>query len=269
MRGTRNFAVENLDSRMRQGLIGHWMSGTGAGATWLDRSGYQNHGVFTGSPKWSLGGPQLNRPCVYFGQTSSDLVDCGVAPIATNLTAGCYAAWVYITSVPGEMELMAKIDGVGGWVWSIFGAGQLGFFHSTDGSSQGFNSTQLIPLNTPVHVAVNQPAIQVGNITNSQFFINGVACTFDGTENPGTDNYQTDAAAHLQIGGFTLVSGSEILGWMDDVRIYNRGLGANEIALLANPNFSPVMQSARRASKAPAGVAGFPMTYYAQQRAIA
>ena len=60
------FGVEQLDQRLRHGLVGYWKFNEGSGLTACDLSGKRNHGSING-PIWSLGREHIDNALSFDG----------------------------------------------------------------------------------------------------------------------------------------------------------------------------------------------------------
>lgn len=232
----RLFTSDQLDPRFKPGNIGHWIGG-GLGSILLDRSGYGNHAAFVGAPRWVLGVNNL-RDAVQTA-AGSDRLQCGLAPIATDLTALSVSAWVYPSAIGAEQQILTKLksDNTAGWVFVIENSGILTWFAYTTGVNAIFQTTPGLTANRWWHVGYTQAAmIGVAGI----FYIQGVPVTQSLTTN-GSSSYITDAAANLCIAGREFDTAG-LTGMVDDVRLFNRVLSPAEMSELANPAFLPVVR---------------------------
>ena len=223
----RHFAPENLDPRLRAGLVGHWIGG-GSGLTWLDRSGYGRHAVLSGGPLWTLG-EGGKRSAIQFdgvddiatvsGDASLSPAQMTISVWARNLTAPVLFDGLIVKATTGSWN-----DG-----WGLWYAGPTGL------------RFYLNSYNTPAQASATIDPLVWNHIVGTwdgsavRLFVNGV----EGT--PGTfGGAPTGTTAPLGIGGWSS-SAYNIHGILDDVRIYNRALSVAEIGLLAQPSFLPVV----------------------------
>jgi len=245
--GSRSFGTPQLDQRVIPGLVGHWMGG-GSGLSWRDLSGYQNDAVFTGSPKWTIGGIRSDRSAVQLVSGGTDLLNCGSPSIFDDVATLTLTAWVYSTSFADEQQIVAKLSvAYSGWTFYIaITTGVLGWFQSATDSVL-FETNQAVTLNRWTHVAFSRSVL--AGAPSGVFYLDGVLCTL-GADQQGTGAV-SDAAQNLTIGSRE-ADGSGMAGIIDDVRVYNRVLSQVEISLLASPSFYPVVAVGRRACKTPA-----------------
>lgn len=222
----RSFSQEQLDQRLRAGLVGHWIGG-GSGNTWFDHSGYGNHGVLTGGPTWTLG--EGNKRSALSFDGVDDYVDTGF------LSPDTFSWSVWINHRDSALYNTIISDGSASYMLMDINTASVGSFWSSDGlGGQSLGVTGLT-IGTWNHITF----IREGDsITNGyKAYLNG---TLTGQANTGT----WSPVANLRIGGR---SGQEqwFKGIIADVRIYNRALSSAEVAVLASPSFSPVIQPAR------------------------
>lgn len=231
----RSFSPEQLDQRLRAGLVGHWIGG-GSGNTWFDRSGYGNHGTLTNGPVWTLGVGGKRNAIQFDGVNDYVLgsVSDQVLLITSTVTACC---WVRPLAATGTYELLAAKRNSNGssTAFQIFlntGNRRFGYYNGTN-------------------AAVGTFAPPTGEWTHLLATVTGTALTLyaNGTL---TDSITVSGGVGnggsgfpLQIGANQQSSGEYYSGLIDDVRVYNRALSSAEIALLASPSFSPVIQPYR------------------------
>jgi len=220
----RVFSNEQLDPRLRAGLVGHWIGG-GSGNTWFDRSGYGNHGTLENGPLWTLG-EGGKRAALQFSGTRK--VQTSV-PLFTGAGDITVSSWVYATTDVGTDYIQGN-----------FGLGntaglELMLATSLDGKKIGFydgafsaRSLTTVPTKTWFHAAAVRKS---GEVT---FYLNGVA---DGVF---TRANSVTGSRNWTIGNGPDYTSEAFDGSLDDVRVYNRALSESEIALLASPSFSPV-----------------------------
>jgi len=225
----RVFSNENLDPRLRAGLVGHWIGG-GSGNTWFDRSGYGNHGTLTSGPVWTLGEGGKRNALQFDGV--DDRVNITRFTVVTSRT---FAAWVRTTgtdavsSYAGNAALHILGDSTGG-AWIGFGVhgGKVRYLQYAS-PWQNVDSVKSVNDGSWHHVVASH-----SSVTNSvNVYVDGV---LDAT---GTITLDATYSALDRIGCGTY-NLDFFDGALDDVRIYNRVLSEAEVALLATPSFSPV-----------------------------
>jgi len=223
----RVFSAEQLDPRLRAGLVGHWIGG-GSGNTWFDRSGYGNHGTLTGGPTWTLGeggkrnAVQFDGTDDYVSNGQSSVLDFGT----NNFSMG---GWVQIPvgTTGGLRTIVSKFSSGGLYMQYDTDTGL--WYNGWDPSGL-FTTTYNITDGRWHHVW-----FQREGSTTVRFYIDGTLI------NSKTDYVSTSSNSNTPLAiGYILAIGRYWRGSIDDVRIYNRALSEAEVALLATPSFSPV-----------------------------
>jgi hypothetical protein len=200
--------------------ISHWKFDEGSGSTAYDSAG-DNDGTLIGDPCWVAG--KIGSYALDF-DGSGDYVDIGNT-VTHNLAKGSFTAWVLpvdLSSVCGGYNF-AYVIGAN----SYTGGGELGFRVNGDGS--GWASVQ----NTVPSGALAFPA---GSISVGSWHL--VAMTWDGSYwKLYINGVQKDSKSFPQ--GTSNASNTALIakGWdgctwngkIDDVRVYDRALSAEEI----------------------------------------
>ncbi len=217
-------------SSLEQGLVGHWTfdgkdtNWTSATAgTALDRSGNGNTGTLTSMNRsTSIDGGVLGQALIFDG--SSDYVDMGATPSSLNLTGSLsVSAWIKPdTFGGGDRGRIVDSGGAGtdGFAFNVDdfnGTDALGFFPGT-GPLTSNNS--VITLGVWQHVAVSY------NGTTATFYVNGVSVGSD------TGSPPLSTSANFLIGDRAVNNDRQFDGLIDDVRVYNRALTAEEVKQL-------------------------------------
>jgi hypothetical protein len=211
--------VELIGSVPLAGPVGHWTLDDGAGTVALDSAG-TNDGTLIGNLPWIEG--VLGGALEFDGES---YVDCGKDPSLDITGPISIALWIR-PDTDGNIETapLAKADT--GWSyqlrygWATATPNIMGFqFNATDGSR--------------VWVWVNQELL-----AGEWYHITGA---YDGTTvKCYLDGVETDSAPMAGFAGsassFLIGSDgwrSDWVGAIDDVRLYDRGLSADEIADIA------------------------------------
>ena len=102
-RSQRYFGVEQLDQRLRHGLVGYWKFNEGSGLTACDLSGKRNHGTLNG-PKWSLGREHIGNALSFDG------VDDYIRIMTTGLYTDAITleAWTKVSSTKTYQTLIGS-----------------------------------------------------------------------------------------------------------------------------------------------------------------
>ena len=219
---------------LREGLVGHWsfdgpdMFDTKA----TDRSGQGNTGVLTNGPLRTAG--KIGQALDFDG--SNDYVDAGSAASLDNLDFFTYAAWIKLDALPAsgaEMMVFTKgaakrcgIDNRGG----ANGDNTLRLFVDRSGTGTSLiASDSLISANLWYHIAC---AFDLNG--THRLYINGVEPSY-GTNTQGTVGTGADGSDTVFIGARDAPTDTDFFdGLIDDARIYNRALTADQIKRLYN-----------------------------------
>jgi hypothetical protein len=221
------------------GRKGHWRLDEGTGTTAADISGNANTGNFLGSPApiWTVTG-KIGPACLSFnggGGASDPAVNCGSGASLDNLVAQggggmTVSAWIKASGM-GEAGLGCIVDksvSTGGGRWRIRteGTNQIGFIavHATT-NLQHTSVTNAIATGAWYHVLATWDGST--NAANAKIYINGIETTYAITTN-GAGTRTDDASTDLSIGNEAF-GNRTFNGLIDEVRVYNRVLTANEI----------------------------------------
>ena len=218
----------NLASLMTKGLVGYWGMGEGAGQYAYDGSGNNNTGTLgsgsnpdSSDPTWTTG--KVGGALSFDGV--NDYVNAGTGA-SLNITGSqlTLEAWVKIGSWAGSGGYATIIENykaaTGGYLieresnnnWLLFS------LYTANGWAPCYSSSAVLLENTWYHIA------GVFNGTSMILYINGVSkatCNFAATTIGSSPN-------PVIIGG-RVVAGNNFNGLIDEPRIYNRALSAEEI----------------------------------------
>ena len=229
-RSQRYFGAEQLDQRLRHGLVGYWKFNEGSGLTACDLSGKRNHGTLINGPKWSLGREHIGNALSFDGV--DDYVDCGenIRPVS----AISISAWLKpITFQPAGAAISAGRSG-----------GYMLFYPSDPDVKFYVYTTAWQSISIPqADISLNNwhQFILTYDQTNLKVFMNGV----EKKSIPLSGDITYDDKPCI-IGGYVSATPPYaptecFKGLIDEVRIYNRALSPAEIVLFASPSFSPVV----------------------------
>jgi len=224
---------EDPASCMDYGLVGYWNFDEGTGQIAYDNSDNNNDGTLGGTSSIETSDPVWTTPTSSPSQGGvkgsalsfdgvDDYVDCGNTSEGTiELTI---SAWIYRKSEDTFDGIVCHTNGTSatdGWWFSattIANERILISFDDTDFRP----SSCTIPINTWVYVALTYNSVS----NELKWYKNGAFLETDDT----TGHSITESSAHLKIGvedsfyGFNSFDGA-----IDEVRIYNRVLSAEEI----------------------------------------
>jgi hypothetical protein len=246
---TVNKPADNSDTSLGTGLVGYWsFDGADMNATKaLDQSGNANNGTLTNGPTRAKG--KLGQGLSFDGVNDYVAVSDGT-PIQT-LGPLTYSAWIRPSSFGGASKGRIVQKNVSG---SSLGNRLLSINNSdiTKGLSftarfsslpvQNYSSNNVITLNTWQHVVVTWDGTT--DRTHINYYVNGVLTgRQDGPDGQdGSGSVNSDAGCAILIGAqggggsdCNLTDGTrQFDGQIDDVRVYNRALTAQEVNRLYN-----------------------------------
>ncbi len=204
------------------GLVGWWKLDESSGTLAADSSGYGHNGTLLNGPTWTTG-PVVGA--LNFDGTNDQvtIADSTALRISGDITI---AFW---TKKNAEATLSSSLVGKGNTsvrnyeIWEDAGTGKRLLFQQLTAGGQGINlwTTTTLEVGTWYHVA----AVVRG--TNAYFYINGAL------DNSGTRSISAPTTTDPVTFGYSGWN-DRYPGVLDEVRIYNRALAADEVAGLAN-----------------------------------
>jgi prepilin-type N-terminal cleavage/methylation domain-containing protein len=217
-----------------KGLVGHWTMNEGEGGVAHDLSGQENHGTLVNGPTWANGkvGGALDFDGV------DDYVDCGNDDILDVIDDITIISWIKTTQTTFG-SIVSKYDAVGGqrsYILSIghaeSGPGYLRLVISpTVDPYTGFGLSSNIMVNDDIWHNV----VVVFNAGESaKIFVDGVDQTGDmlGSIQSSIAISNRDLVIGSSYNNSLIPNEARFNGLIDDVRIYNRALSAEEIRLI-------------------------------------
>ncbi|MEI6438478.1 MAG: LamG domain-containing protein, partial [Candidatus Omnitrophota bacterium] len=221
---TRALTAAEVKDQYEQGLglRGWWKLDDGSGSFLLDSSIYSNNATSSGSPTWANG--MING-----GLTFASGKSAAATGSSSNAVSGAFtaSAWIYPTaSGIGYQSFLVQRSGCGSFNFQMYSSAAecanklLVNIEAVSGSQYQVCTTAAVTL--------NQWALYTGvyDGTNLKIYKNGV---LDNTANIGAVSIR-GGAYNTNIGHDSC--GSAFRGTLDDVRIYNTALTANEISRL-------------------------------------
>lgn len=227
----RYFATENLDPRLRAGLVGHWIGG-GSGNTWFDRSGYSRHAAFVGAPVWTLG-RDGQRPALAFDGVAA-IANAGTVPQLDNAAQATMALLGYRATTGDAIAANIQTGSTNWFEISIRSDGNGYFVAANGGVNYCLKAISLVGWH---HYAFVFDGTLTGN-SRVQPYVDGVALS--GLTYAGPFPSTLGSGGTMRLGAIQAVAFGKAT--LDDVRLYNRALSAAEVALLARPDYSPIIQ---------------------------
>jgi hypothetical protein len=225
--------VSNTVADPSSNLRGAWAFDEGAGTSTADGSGNGSTGNIIGSVAWTTG---KSGAALAFNGTDG-VVNAGARPALANMPAMTVSAWIKPTGTgeTGYGRIVQKGNGtmtsVGFWM-NMSNTGGLQFsVYMTPASVQRYTAGSIINM-TGIWQHVVATWDGTTNGSGIHIYRNGAEVAYGTTIN-GSGSRVDDSASTLWIGNND--SGARTFaGAMDDVRIYNRALTAQEITDLYN-----------------------------------
>jgi hypothetical protein len=230
--------------------IGHWEFEEGYGDTTHDSGTGGNNGDLASSgttcpqtgdsacPTWTNEGKFGKALDFEVDGTTDDYVDIGNPSNLRITGAITLSAWVNNESLVQNTRYITKSDGAGFRGWELYFSGDTtdlaGFQISSDGTLQSTVETTFpLSASTWYHlVGVYEPGTAV------KIYVNGVLNNQNTSSIPAS---QKDNSLNVFIGNRTACSNCYMDGKIDDVRVYNSALTADEVKLLYNQGFAASM----------------------------
>ena len=192
------------------GQIGWWMMNESGGVTVRDWSGYGNHGTSNG-PMWTDGSLSYNG--------SSDFVDIGDKAVFDSLSAITVSAWIYVPTLDTATHDICGKRVAAGDSWRLRLDNKRLYWITDTGSPAQSAWAANISAHTWYHI--------VGTYDGANQKLYGNSVLRDTDAQTGT---MGDVTESVHIGAEPKATPEDFfLGFIDEVRIYNRALSASEI----------------------------------------
>lgn len=207
----------------RAKIVGWWKFDDLAGRTAVDSSGNGYHGAITGTPQWVAG--QLGGALRLSG--SSNYVNCGLIPTATNGTGALsFCGWVN-RAVAGDHKLCSNRQGSnavgGGFTCAIYNNRME--MDLSDATTRILSRDAARPTVPPVNTWVHLAWVLDDAANTLKLYINGVlSTTATVTQSLGA------STQFFRIGSDSPNVGYYWNGMVDDLRLYDHALSEAEIA---------------------------------------
>lgn len=223
------------------GLVGWWKMTEGSGTNIPDSSGNNNAGTITGAT-WS---ERHGQKCLVFDGNDKVTIQDSASLTSSTITM---AAWVDAPSSPGYGAVMDRAGYVPGWTPMSCAM----MFHDNSSVTQDGQTFNVLNGELSISSSINGNSRSVtAQISHNRWHHIVVIAGATGTKIYRDGILQSSAASStLQIGngyglylGYRLTNGSYFSGAMRDVRYYNRGLLAADVAALFANDLSPKPQS--------------------------
>jgi hypothetical protein len=216
-----------FDPNTDPSLLGYWSFNEGSGTVAADSSGHGNNGQLMNGPLWVPG--KIAGALKFDGVDDYVLVphNAGLLPTGNEVTV---SVWINAERHTGPNNatwqgILSKGDNPRLYSLYTEASGVLHFSTGPSGAFVGTLSTGQVPLKEWVHV--------VAMVSGGQhvYYINGQPA---GTSGAGA-TLPSGSTSPLNIGRSPEETDREFLGMIDDVRLYNRALTAEEIKKLIPP----------------------------------
>jgi len=210
-----------------KGLVGYWTFDEGSGTTAYDSSGKGNNGAILGSAVRLTGSSCKKGSCLDFDGINDQVS----IPNSTSLNISksfTLQTWVLVESLPLNTE--TNFIGKNGYAQYRIGIRKAGNLHGTFGSTSGTGTAYVDFDGNPIQY----PSVGVWHNYAFSFdsYQKKVEIYVDGEQKGSTtisNNGVTQSISAVILG----LHGTDFLsGVMDEVRIYDRALSAEEIKLV-------------------------------------
>lgn len=225
----------SLTDPLSEGLAGYWKLDEGTGTSATDSSTNGNTGTLTNGPTWTTG--QIGGAVTF--DNVNDYIDLGDVSTMEGQSALTISTWINPTTLANYDGIVSKYASATSDTTLNLGGTGVGTTSSLvatirNGSdTYGYTATGKIVTGVWTHCILVFDGTQTGNSNRLKVYINGVseALTFVGTI-PATT---VANAQNLRIGR-TGSASDYFDGKIDEVRVYNRALSAEEVAQLYRVN---------------------------------
>jgi hypothetical protein len=197
------------------GLVAAYSFNEGTGGTAGDASGNGHTGAISGAA-WSTQG-RFGNALSFDGV--NDWVTVNSSSLLNLTTAMTVEAWVFPTTATGKRNVLIK-EGTNRDIYNLYArsGGNLSEIYAFIGGQNRSAESSPLPANVWTHIA------GVYDGTALRLYVNGVQVAVNNLASGLIDT----SNGPLRIGGNS-IWGEFFLGWIDEVRIYNRALSAAEI----------------------------------------
>lgn len=228
----------NTFASTRDGLVGWWKFEEGTGTNAADSSWNGNAGTLTNSPTWVSNCPRGN--CISYQATNAYTL-LGT-PTALNLTGTMsISCWIYPTVSDTQARgIVANLDAPGNLSqWSLeYGRTAQRIGALANGASVAVTGSNDVSLNKWHYVAMTRSG-STGNWTYTLYLDGALDNSASGVAN----NPNAQQSASIGRYGAFANDSFTFKGAIDDVRIYNRAITAQEVKDLYNAgqrlNYAP------------------------------
>jgi hypothetical protein len=214
---TRLVCADGTGYTQPPGLVGYWNLDQGSGTIAYDSSGYNNHGTIYGA-SWTSG--KVNSALNFDGL--NDYVDCGNSATLDPIQGATIEAWVNFNQLPSVakhiMEIASRSGGGTDLDLQTETDNRFKFFIGTGAPNVAISNT-VVKTNKWYHII---GTYQANN--NIKIYVNGVlekTTLISITRNTNPNIFSIGQSGYWP--------GRFFNGTIDEVKIYNRALSAEEI----------------------------------------
>ncbi len=225
-----NSADSQADSQidpLQKGMVGYWELDDGSGTSAADASGNGNTGTLTNGPTWTTG--KINGAVTFnSGATNGQYIDAGASVDDSITNAFALSAWISPEGLSGQREIMRNDAGNGNRGIDIRTNGAHAEVYTYNGAVRSVMGSITLSTSVWTHIVGTYDG------TSLKLFVNGVQ---DGTLSTSGNVVLSSTSLFIGSGvyqGFLAGSQGEFRGKIDEVRVYNRALSADEVAKLYN-----------------------------------
>jgi hypothetical protein len=213
-------------TNVTSGLVGYWPMNEGSGTNTADMSGNGNTAWFTNAPYWTNG--VLGNALYFNGGTVTGAYAVATnSSVFSNATSLTVCAWVKWSGAQANIPFVSK--------WVVSGSWGL-LLDTTFGTKLQFAVEVGAALKTAISTSTYNDgawhhACGVFDGAHVLLYVDGNKEVVTGTATPGPiDN----TSSSICFGGYGNPLNTHIIGFIDDVRVYNRALNATEVWDLYN-----------------------------------
>jgi len=216
--------VSSLDTD--PALVGWWKFDEGIGTTAADSSSNAITGTFVGSPAWLTGSSaKVGNGALSFNGSNSALSTQNTTLLGSGALTVC--AWINPSAWTDPQGLHVIMSDAK-FYFAAYKAGSTSYLYFTsDNVSKALSSANSISLNQWQHVCAVRDATGIANL-----YVNGAQ---SGAANQNSGAPTPSGGWAVVIGAGAPKNGYFFNGAIDDLRVYSRVLGANEISQLYSP----------------------------------
>jgi len=218
----RTISKYSDQSNINAGLVGWWKFDESAGNSTVDSSGNGITGTLVNSPAWVSG--KLNNALQFVRASSMKVTLASNSALAMGSNSFTFAAWIYADSY-ASWRWHGVIGAAGGGASVGIASTAAGYIKLTKANAADFASgTKAVATGVWHHIA----CVMDRSGLSLKYYLDGVAETI--TYSSTTFN----AGAQTNLIGSRVSTGDYFDGKIDDVRIYNRALSADDVTALYN-----------------------------------